>query len=351
MFWVPDEYANLLRESGCLDDNGDLRLKEAGPDFSPGTKAAEAVRMRHAFTDRKPLSSRLPISYQWIPATVRGTIASLIGRGKRSRLENGGTFPSWPLDLSADFLMDLSGATAKLRPTPVILSHDIDSAEGLTNLVASFLPLEEAVGTRSVNFVVPCKWELDHGLLKEVAARGHEIGVHGFDHSNRTAFCSAGRRRSRLAAGRSFADRYAASGYRAPSLLRTRNLLADLAASYRYDSSVPTSGGMFPIPQNGCGSARPFWIEGIAEIPLSMPRDGSLRFVGYSAEEIYQMWIACAQGIHRSGGVVMLLTHCERHFSGNEEMLTIYRRFLEYIAADPAFVWSTPAAILDLTSK
>jgi hypothetical protein len=151
-----------------------------------------------------------------------------------------------------------------------------------------------------------------------------------------------------LSAGLDVLAKYRVRGYRAPSLLRTAPLLADLKERFAYDSSVPTSGGVFPVPQNGCASARPFLLEGILEIPLSMPRDGSLRFLGYGLEDIYQLWVACARRIQRSGGVVMLLTHCERHFSGNKEMLGIYRRFLEYIAGDSTFTWSTPATVASI---
>src|SRR5262249_52992836 len=154
-----------------------------------------------------------------------------------------------------------------------------------------------------------------------VVARGHEAGVHGFDHSNRTPFAAADERARRLDAAKPLAERYGMVGYRAPSLLRTRRLLRDLSTRYRYDSSIPTSGGPFPVPNNGCASARPFSVEGIAEIPLTLPRDGSLRFLGYQPREIADLWIGCAETIARSGGVVALLTHCERRFTGNARML------------------------------
>ncbi|MBY0429880.1 MAG: methyltransferase domain-containing protein, partial [Rhodospirillales bacterium] len=120
----------------------------------------------------------------------------------------------------------------------------------------------------------------------------------------------------------------------APSLLRTRPLLGELSRLYRYDSSIPTSGGLFPMPNNGCASARPFRLQGLWEIPLSMPRDGSLRFLGHSAREILAIWQRCAGLIAASGGVVMLLTHCEQRFSGNPAMLNAYRGFLEWVAVE-----------------
>ncbi len=239
-----------------------------------------------------------------------------------------------------------TGAIRASRATPVVLTHDIDSPEGLRNLIADFLPLEEATGARSTSYIVPCAWPLDEPLLREARSRGHHLGIHGYDDSNRTPFASAAERRARLDAARPMAERYEMVGYRSPSLLRTPELLADVAVRYRYDSSVPTSGGLFPVPNNGCASARPFRIGDLLELPISLPRDGSLRFLGHSPVEILRLWKSCADVVARASGVVVLLTHCERHFSGNAPMLDAYRGFLEWIRENPRFVWATPADVL-----
>jgi peptidoglycan/xylan/chitin deacetylase (PgdA/CDA1 family) len=308
------------------------------------------VRELAAFTEHPPVSSRLPVSYQRVPGRLRAAIGSAIGWWQRGRSDRWAEFPIWPIDLSADLLFDLSLATDPYPPSPatVILTHDIDSAEGLQNLVARFLAVEEAAGARSTNFIVPCAWPVDHGLVSEVTARGHEVGVHGYDHANRTPFSADTERRRRVDAARSFAERHASDGYRAPSLLRTRALLRDLSRRYRYDSSIPTSGGLFPVPNNGCASARPFAIEGILELPLSMPRDGSLRFLGYSPDEIARLWIECADLLARSGGLVMLLTHCEQRFSGSAPMFDAYRRFLDHVSGRPErFTFERAAQVAD----
>jgi peptidoglycan/xylan/chitin deacetylase (PgdA/CDA1 family) len=269
---------------------------------------------------------------------------------QRRRQQQWARFPQWPLDLSADLLADLSGAERPRYPdarTPVLVSHDLDSPQGLRNLVRSFLPLEEEAGARSSNYVVPCAYTIDHGLLNEVQRRGHEVGVHGYDHANRTPFAAPDERRRRLDAARPLVERYGAIGYRAPSLLRTRALLRDLSSRYRYDSSIPTSGGLFPVPNTGCASARPFTVEGIVEIPVTLPRDGSLRFLGYAPRDIAELWMACAELIARAGGIVVLLTHCEDRFSGNPRMLDAYHRFLRFIAERrDTYRWSLPAELL-----
>jgi peptidoglycan/xylan/chitin deacetylase (PgdA/CDA1 family) len=312
-----------------------------------GIDAADAIdaRDRAAFTDSPPASAKLPFSYQLVPAAIRAAMASVLGRRQRSRTAQWAEFPGWPLDLTADLLSDLAGQP---RPdfgnrTPVLITHDIDSPEGLRSLVDAFLPIVERAGARSTSYIVPCAWTPDEGAIDDLRRRGHEVGVHGYDHSNRTPFADEAERERRLDAPRAFIDRHEVLGYRAPSLLRTRPLLRGLATRYRYDSSIPTSGGLFPVPNNGCASARPYMIEGICEIPLTLPRDGSLRFLGHTPDEILAMWIACSEAIARSGGVVVLLTHCEARFSGNAAMLGVYRRFLDYIeGASNRFWFSSP---------
>ena len=326
--------------------SGDLRLDRNGFDRD----VVQELRLQAAFTDQMPTSSRLPVSYQIVPPRVRTLIGRLIGAYERRRADTWARFPKWPIDLSADFLSDLVADDERRDgdelPTPVWVSHDLDTAEGLRNLTGAFLDIEESVGARSTNYIVPCDWSIDHGLLREVRERGHEIGVHGYDHSNTTPFCGADERQRRLAAAAHLIELYEITGYRAPSLVRTRPLLDDLSAHYRYDSSIPTSGGRFPVPNNGCASARPFVIGSIVELPLSLPRDGSLRFLGHGPDAVLDMWKGCADLIRQSRGLVSLLTHCEARFSGNPAMLDAYRRFLDHLKEDGRFRFTTANALV-----
>jgi peptidoglycan/xylan/chitin deacetylase (PgdA/CDA1 family) len=335
--------------AALLPSGGDGQVTITPSCLANAAEAVDAVRLHAAFTPCSPASSRLPFSYQIVPLPVRTAIGHVIGRLQRNRVDSWAAYPRWPLDLSADFVADLCGAPPSPfagGPAPVLLSHDIDTDEGLRNLVPHFLPIEESVGARSSNYIVPHAWPIEHALLEDISERGHEIGIHGYDHSNLTPFADATERRRRIEAARPLIERYGITGYRAPSLLRTRQLLDDLVELYRYDSSIPSSGGLFPVPNNGCASARPFRLGKLIEIPLTMPRDGSLRFLGHSPEEILLIWKKCAARIASSGGVLTLLTHCEARFSGNPAMLSVYRRFLEYLAADPRYAFSSSAQIM-----
>lgn len=343
--------ASLLASlTGSSDVRGlDLRRVQA-----PSLNGLAAdLRLRAAFTEGAPHSRQIPFSYHRVPPTVRWYIARQIGKRLRNREWEWARFPGWPLDLSADFVADWTSgdrAAPPSHPAPVVVTHDVDSAEGLRNLVDRFLPLEEAAGARSTNYVVPCAWPLDHGLLREVVVRGHEIGVHGYDHSNRTPFLDRETRRRRLSEGRAPLEAYSPAGYRAPSLVRTAGLIEDLADYFAYDSSIPTSGGPFPAFNNGCATARPFTIGRTLEIPISMRRDGTALFLGYSAAEIGPMWIQDAEDLAAARGVVVLLTHCEKRFSGSPAMLGTYRQFLEFVERSPRFEWSTASRVAALTA-
>jgi hypothetical protein len=138
---------DLLDRSGWrrfLDSSGQLSL----PADAMLATDEDVTRLREqaAFTDRPPASSRLPVSYQQVPGWARAIVGSAVGRWNRSRSDRWARFPAWPLDLSADFVADMTGAApraAASAKTPVLLTHDIDSPEGLERLVSEFLPLEE----------------------------------------------------------------------------------------------------------------------------------------------------------------------------------------------------------------
>jgi peptidoglycan/xylan/chitin deacetylase (PgdA/CDA1 family) len=349
-FCVPVEVVRRTGLDRLRTPTGEILI--TGDTIGPDESDCDRLRMRAAYT-AQPASSRLPFSYRRIPGWMRSLLASGMGRWQRTRTRKWAAFPRWPLDLSADFLTDLCKPTdtsPSAGATPVILSHDLDSAEGLRNVVRDFLPIEEEVGARSTNFVVPSGWTLDAGLLRELGDRGHEIGIHGYDHSNLTPFASDAERRRRLDAAHPIKIQFDVVGYRAPSLLRTAPLLRDLAVRYQYDSSIPTSGGLFPTPNNGCATARPFWIGSILEIPLTLPRDGSLRFLGLSPDEILNCWTALAEVIAKSRGVVVVLTHGEERFSGTRPMREIYRKFVQGIASSSKYYWTTARALCDAAS-
>ena len=300
------------------------------------------------FTEAPPISGRLPFSYHVIPERVRDIIAKIIGAYQKQRESAWAHFPGWPLDLSVDAWRD--AACEQPRPerrTPVILTHDLDSPEGLDSFLEYFSSLEIAHGARSVCYIVPCKWSLNFTQLDTLTKFGHELGIHGFDHANRTPFLDRGQMDERIEAARHTLSAYPVKGYRAPSLLRTPALYSALVKHFAYDSSIPTSGGLYPCPNNGCASARPLRIRQLPVIPLSLPRDGSLRFLGYSPAFILKLWQTYSLRIAESGGIVVLLTHCEKRFSGNAAMLNVYQKFLAWVESNERLYFALPMQVLE----
>lgn len=327
-FFLPDELVLLLKEHDHLTH--DNKLVIPSDEIPLAIEYIKELRLRGAYCKTRPISSKLPFNSQLIPPWVRTIYARLLGRISRKKVLSSELFPQWPVDLSVDFIEDLGTPSAKSRKPYISLTHDIDSLEGLRNLVKYFLPIEEAAGFHSTNFIVPCGWKLDKGLIDEIIARGHEIGIHGYNHGTLTPFLSKPEQELRLKLGLQQFEGIGINGYRAPALIRTQSLLESVSDIFDYDSSIPTSGGAFPELGGGCATARPFKIAGISEIPLSMPRDGSLLFLGYSQDEILTIWKECFSYIAASNGVIVLLTHCENRYSGNAMMLDIYKRFIAY---------------------
>src|SRR5262249_52317256 len=104
--------------------------------------AANELRMVAAYTSDPPTSARLPINYRRVPGPARRLVARAIGRAQWARRSTWSRFPGWPIDLSADVAADLAGRpSVSFSRTPVLLTHDIDSAEGLQNLVRMFLSI------------------------------------------------------------------------------------------------------------------------------------------------------------------------------------------------------------------
>ena len=298
------------------------------------TAALDAI----AYTSR-PLSSRLPFSYQKVPPFLRTVAAASLLKLNRLRLSSQSPFPSWPLDLSLDSLSDISAWCEGSMGTPpfantAALTHDIDNPEALRYL-PHFLALEERMGIRSTIFVVPNAWDLDHGVLRRAFEAGHEIGVHGFNHDNKTPFLQEVRIRERLESCGAFVERYGIRGYRSPSLLRSPLLSRLLAEYFSYDSSVPTAAAAYSSHGNGCATARPFPFHGLLQVPLTLPPDATLRFSGFSPSGALALWTSLSDVIRASGGMASLLTHCEPRHSGASGWFSGYAEFLGRLRAIP----------------
>lgn len=205
----------------------------------------------------------------------------------------------------------------------VCLTHDIETAEGLQR-VAAIAAIEAEYGLKSAWFVVPHAYPLDHGLLDELRAAGHEIGIHGFNHDGRL-FMSKSRFDTRAKKINQAGKRLQSVGFRAPMV--HRNLAWMQALEFDYDASCFDIDPFQAMP-GGVGGVWPFMAGKLVELPYTLPQDHTLMVtLGVPA---YDVWVKKLDLIRSLSGMGMLITHPD--YLDSPQRQNEYRRFCEHVA-------------------
>ena len=155
-------------------------------------------------------------------------------------------FPKWPYDESVrDLLAALAAILASGREirfrwfwprgarAALALTHDVESAAGLRNALR-IADMEAARGLRSSFNVAKSWYEIGHRVLRELAARGFEIGVHGVWH-DRSLFSTRAEFESQQELLREAAEAFGAVGFRSLRLTESRIGLP----SFRSNTTAP----------------------------------------------------------------------------------------------------------------
>jgi polysaccharide deacetylase family protein (PEP-CTERM system associated) len=164
----------------------------------------------------------------------------------------------------------------------------------VTGNVARLLELLDRSAARATFFVLGCVAERHAGMIREIAARGHEVASHGWGHQRATELSAAEFREDVRDSKQLLEDLVgeAVLGYRAPSFSIVPGwewaLDVLIEEGYRYDSSL------FPVRRSGYGypdgGRDPHWLERpagrLAEFPpatlrlfgLSLPAGGGAYF-------------------------------------------------------------------------
>ncbi|RMF42660.1 MAG: glycosyltransferase [Planctomycetota bacterium] len=183
----------------------------------------------------------------------------------------------------------------------IVLTHDVETREGFDR-VLDIAAMEEKHGLRSAWNIVPHKYRLDQGVLRELRRRGHEVGVHGWSHDGRL-FSS--RRTFRLRADRinQVLSDWDAAGFRAPMVHRNLAWLQDL--NLRYDASCFDVDPYQAMP-GGIGGPWPFLLGRIVELPYTLPQDHTLDRLGMDWIETWQRKL---DYLLNARGLVLSITH------------------------------------------
>jgi len=307
--------------------------------FNPESIIHTLLNESH-YIQHLPLIVRLPLHYHYIPGFIRRIVLQVLTTYSSSKNEN--SFPDWPSDFSVDKLrllvrnfyyalnkQNIPRLSNNVRL--VALSHDVDSAQGFKN-ISKIVEVERKMGVRSTFNIVPNRYAIDFNLLRKLEDEGFEIGIHGHDHSGRLPFKPAIVQQKLLKDAVKSFQSLDVRGFRSPSLFRTPYLFEALEKVFEYDSSVPdTENYTRNTSFNGVATCFPYYRGKLLEIPLSLPQDAVLLALRKNTNEMLKIWINKLDAIQTFGGMGVLNTHPEPHFTGNKKMLALYEKFILHL--------------------
>jgi hypothetical protein len=219
----------------------------------------------------------------------------------------------------------------------LVLTHDVDTARGHDRVLA-LASIEERLGFRSSFNFVPLRYAVDDGVVRELKARGFEVGVHGLYHDGRYYESRQGFR-ERAEKINQYLEKWECAGYRAPCMAHKLDWFHDLAIEY--DASTFDTDPFEPNPR-GAGTIFPFVVgcgdgdtgRRYVEMPYTLAQDFTLFILmQHRNTEIWERKLAWIVG---RGGVALLNTHpdymCMNGACGMEEYpLERYERFLRHV--------------------
>jgi peptidoglycan/xylan/chitin deacetylase (PgdA/CDA1 family) len=319
--------------------------EEAHPPFSLASAYDTLVMERWVSAEARALPSWALQTFYRVRRAIPRRVQLTLRREliKRRALP---TFPSWPYDESVrDLLAALTAMVAEPDQgirfrwfwphgarAALALTHDVESAAGLRNALR-IADMEAARGLRSSFNVVKSWYEVDDGILRELAARGFEIGVHGVWH-DRSLFSTRAEFESQQPLLREAAEAFGAVGFRSPATYRVPDWLAELP--FEYDCTMPLSDPYEPQP-GGCCSPWPYFIGDTVELPWTLTQDHTL-FTLRRHRDI-ALWLRQVERLRDAAGLIQALTHPDPGYLGEPRHARLYEAFLDHMA-EHADLWS-----------
>jgi peptidoglycan/xylan/chitin deacetylase (PgdA/CDA1 family) len=235
------------------------------------------------------------------------------------------------------------------RRGAVVLTHDIDSRADIGG-IAGLRVLERHFGLKSsVGFIPQVSWP-ERDVIENLVAEGCEVYCHDLGHDGKLPYKSLPQIRAGF---ERFLDAHAYArpllrGFRSGQLLMSAELLGALGEWFAYDLSLPDTerGGPYGASA-GCASVYPFMIDGLLEIPLTMPQDFYLTNVEhYDSPRMLAVWRDKLEAVLACGGVAVVNTHPVWTTPRRPGVWAAYEGLLEAIGAADAWV-TTPSSLSD----
>jgi peptidoglycan/xylan/chitin deacetylase (PgdA/CDA1 family) len=236
-----------------------------------------------------------------------------------------------------------------------ILTHDVDTREGLRK-AKKLKKIEHKYDVPSAWYVPSKRYKLDADAINELANHG-EVGAHDTKHDGKLNRLSRNALVERLREAKQILENITGEkveGFRAPLLQHSVKIIQALRdVRYSYDTSVPTWEPRHPNTMNsqGIGTMYPLTLEGVTEIPVTLPQDQQLLHVlGLSPKEVTRKWMKMIDTIKEISGLCTVLMHPDYELA-DPENLGLYEELLNMIASDSEALVSLPRNIAALVKS
>ncbi len=243
----------------------------------------------------------------------------------------------WPIDPGAGTPPDGWAGWPQRKRFALVLTHDVESAQGLEKCIG-LADVEERLGFRSsFNFVAE-KYAVPGELRRHLAGKGFEVGIHGLYHDGKY-FDSKEVFLERAVRINRYLEEWGVVGFRTPSMLH--NLEWMHALNIRYDASTFDTDPFEP-QSDGIGTIFPFFLPsprkdgGYVELPYTLPQDFTLYVL--MREKGIGIWKRKLDWIAEKGGMALLNTHPDYLRMGAADRgrerypIDYYVEFLRYVS-------------------
>ncbi len=291
------------------------------------------------------LATKLPLSYNTIPSFIRNRsfrstmavgdpIEELLGPVECLR-----TIFLSSLVLSSGLPIPRLGFWKRGISHVLVVTHDVETRQGLEVGVPNLVRIERVEGIRSTWNVPSNRYPLSTGDFNQMGLDG-EIGGHDTRHDGRLILLGFKDKVRRLRRCKSSLEQLSMKdvrGFRSPLLQHGRELIQALAeAHFMFDSSAPSWEPLSPtsLHSHGVGTVFPFMIDGVVEIPVSLPQDHQLvRVAGMTPGQATERLVGLSNWVAGLGGACILLIHPDYEFA-QPEYLEDYQRLLHTLTQD-----------------
>jgi len=268
---------------------------------------------------------------KFIPRKFQIGLRQMIARQKLKK-----NLDTWPIDESAKNHPENWNGWPENKKFALILTHDIDTAEGYSN-IKKLLEFEKEKGfVSSFNFVPERDYRVSKEMINYVTKNGFEVGVHGLTHDGKL-YDSKKIFYERAEKIKEYLKEWKSVGFRSPAMHHNLEWIADL--DILYDSSTFDTDPFEPQP-DGVKKIFPFKVKigekEYVELPYTLPQDFTLFIL--MKEQNINIWKKKLDWIAKNGGMVLLNVHPDYINFKNEKNGTEqysakhYENFLNYVS-------------------